>query len=70
VCHGNLPCLYEAAAPEGYIDDERALEIMQGLDPAQMALLGKFASQISNQDMDLLFYLGGEVEYLLGKVFD
>ena len=62
-----LQVLYSVSAPEGYLDDERAIKILCSLDEEKLDKLAQKALQIKNIELDILFYLGGEIHRTFEK---
>lgn len=63
-----LPSLYDAAGPDGYIDDNKAIVLLNRLNEENKALLAEMACEVSCCEMDFLFFLGGEVRQIFQKI--
>lgn len=63
-----LPSLFDAAGSDGYIDDNKAIVLLNRLNEENKALLAEMACEVSCCEMDFLFFLGGEVRQIFQKI--
>lgn len=63
-----LPPIFEAAGDRGYVDDQKAIALLNKLGEDDKALLEKMACEVSCNEMDFLFLLGGEILEVFQKI--
>lgn len=62
-----MPNLYSMAEPDGYLDDERATQSLRSLNEEELGLIAEKACRVKSFELDLLFYLGGEIHRTFEK---
>jgi hypothetical protein len=59
--------LYSLSKSDGYLNDERAMQVLHSLKEEELALFAKKACEVKSVELDLLFYLGSEIHCTFEK---